>query len=47
MVSFGQFIKTEREKREWTQTEFGEKLVSTPVLLVVLKIATKNSANRN
>lgn len=23
MASFGHFIKTEREKREWTQTEFG------------------------
>ncbi len=26
MGSFGNFIKTEREKREWTQTEFGEKI---------------------
>ncbi len=26
MVSFGSFIKTEREKREWTQTEFGTKI---------------------
>lgn len=26
MVSFGHFIKTEREKREWTQTEFGAKI---------------------
>ena len=26
MGSFGKFIKTEREKREWTQTEFGEKI---------------------
>jgi transcriptional regulator with XRE-family HTH domain len=26
MASFGQFIKTEREKREWTQTEFGAKI---------------------
>tara|TARA_R100000306_G_C4360055_1_gene134794 strand:+ start:305 stop:637 length:333 start_codon:yes stop_codon:yes gene_type:complete len=23
MAGFGQFIKSEREKREWTQTEFG------------------------
>ena len=23
MASFGHFIKTERDKREWTQTEFG------------------------
>ncbi|MDD4111191.1 MAG: helix-turn-helix transcriptional regulator [Clostridia bacterium] len=23
MTSFGHFIKTEREKHEWTQTEFG------------------------
>ena len=23
MVSFGHFIKREREKREWTQTDFG------------------------
>ncbi len=26
MASFGHFIKTEREKREWTQTEFGAKI---------------------
>ncbi|WAC42332.1 helix-turn-helix domain-containing protein [Pedobacter sp. SL55] len=26
MASFGQFIKIEREKREWTQTEFGAKI---------------------
>ncbi len=26
MASFGQFIKTEREKRDWTQTEFGAKI---------------------
>ena len=26
MGSFGNFIKTEREKRELTQTEFGEKI---------------------
>lgn len=26
MTSFGNFIKTEREKREWTQTEFGAKV---------------------
>ncbi len=26
MASFGQFIKMEREKREWTQTEFGAKI---------------------
>ncbi len=26
MVSFGTFIKMEREKREWTQTEFGAKI---------------------
>ncbi|MGX1023869.1 helix-turn-helix domain-containing protein [Psychroflexus sp. MBR-150] len=26
MTSFGHFIKTEREKREWTQTEFGTKI---------------------
>ena len=26
MTSFGHFIKTEREKREWTQTEFGAKI---------------------
>ena len=26
MVSFGHFIRTEREKREWTQTEFGAKI---------------------
>ena len=26
MASFGHFIKTEREKREWTQTEFGPKI---------------------
>ena len=26
MKSFGNFIKTEREKREWTQTEFGAKI---------------------
>ncbi|GLU44098.1 hypothetical protein Musp01_17220 [Muricauda sp. NBRC 101325] len=26
MASFGNFIKTEREKREWTQTEFGAKI---------------------
>jgi len=26
MASFGKFIKTEREKREWTQTEFGTKI---------------------
>jgi len=26
MASFGHFIKKEREKREWTQTEFGAKI---------------------
>ena len=26
MTSFGHFIKTEREKREWTQIEFGAKI---------------------
>ena len=26
MASFGHFIKSEREKREWTQTEFGAKI---------------------
>lgn len=26
MASFGQFIKVEREKREWTQTDFGAKI---------------------
>lgn len=26
MISFGNFIKTEREKRDWTQTEFGAKI---------------------
>ena len=26
MTSFGHFVKTEREKREWTQTEFGAKI---------------------
>jgi Predicted transcription factor, homolog of eukaryotic MBF1 len=26
MASFGQFIKTEREKQGWTQTEFGAKI---------------------
>lgn len=26
MISFGHFIKTEREKREWTQTDFGNKI---------------------
>lgn len=26
MARFGHFIRTEREKREWTQTEFGAKI---------------------
>ena len=26
MASFGHFVKTERDKREWTQTEFGAKI---------------------
>ena len=26
MASFGHFIKAEREKRDWTQTEFGAKI---------------------
>ena len=26
MASFGHFIKKEREKREWTQTDFGAKI---------------------
>ena len=26
MPSFGQFLRTEREKRKWTQSEFGEKI---------------------
>ncbi|QHI34681.1 hypothetical protein IMCC3317_00240 [Kordia antarctica] len=26
MASFGHFIKREREKREWTQTDFGAKV---------------------
>ncbi len=30
MASFGHFIKTEREKRHWTQTGFGEKIGINP-----------------
>ncbi len=26
MAGFGQFIKNEREKRDWTQTEFGDEI---------------------
>jgi len=26
MSSFGQFLKTEREKRKWTQSDFGDKI---------------------
>ncbi|TRX70725.1 helix-turn-helix transcriptional regulator [Carboxylicivirga sp. M1479] len=26
MTTFGRFIKSEREKKEWTQTEFGAKI---------------------
>lgn len=26
MTSFGHYVKTEREKREWTQTDFGAKI---------------------
>lgn len=26
MASFGDYIKVEREKREWTQTDFGAKI---------------------
>ena len=26
MSTFGQFLRTEREKRNWTQSEFGEKI---------------------
>ncbi len=26
MISFGHYIKTEREKREWTQTDLGAKI---------------------
>jgi transcriptional regulator with XRE-family HTH domain len=26
MPTFGQFLRTEREKRNWTQSEFGEKI---------------------
>ena len=26
ITSFGHFIKTEREKRDWTQTDFGAKI---------------------
>lgn len=26
MSSFGQFLRAEREKRKWTQSEFGEKI---------------------
>ena len=26
MAGFGQFIKNEREKRDWTQTEFGNQI---------------------
>lgn len=26
MTNFGQFIKKEREKKQWTQTEFGAKI---------------------
>lgn len=26
MAGFGQFIKSEREKRDWTQTEFGNQI---------------------
>lgn len=26
MITFGQFLRTEREKRNWTQTDFGEKI---------------------
>lgn len=26
MLTFGQFLRSEREKRNWTQSEFGEKI---------------------
>lgn len=47
MASFGHFIKTEREKREWTQTELEQKSELIQVLLVELKTVLKNLANLN
>ena len=33
MISFGKFIKTEREKKGWSQTELGALIkVNTPLL---------------
>ena len=33
MASFGKFIKSEREKKGWSQTEFGAKIkVNTPLV---------------
>ena len=33
MTTFGNFIKTEREKKNWSQTEFGAKIkINTPAV---------------
>lgn len=42
MTSFGNFIKMEREKKEWTQTEFGAKIGINSSAISRIENGTKN-----
>lgn len=46
MVSFGHFIKTEREKREWTQTEFGAKIGINSSAISRIENGTQKFSNK-
>ncbi|MDR1877683.1 MAG: helix-turn-helix domain-containing protein [Flavobacteriaceae bacterium] len=42
MASFGNYIKTEREKNTWTQTEFGAKIGINSSAISRIENGTKN-----
>lgn len=42
MVKFGQFIKSEREKHGWTQTEFGAKVGINAFAISKIENGTQN-----
>jgi transcriptional regulator with XRE-family HTH domain len=47
MAGFGQFIKNEREKRDWTQTEFGNQIgINTSAICRIENGAQKFSISK-
>jgi len=47
MADFGQFIKNEREKRDWTQTEFGNQIgINTSAICRIEKGTQKFSISK-